>query len=298
MDKLKLITAFVAVAEEKSFAAGARRLGMLRPAVTRSIAALESQLGVKLLDRTTRTVKITSIGERYLKDSRRIIEALNEADAAVIGINAEPQGHLTVTAPVLFGKMYILPCVIEYMHRYPLTSVSAIFLDRSVNLLEEGFDVGVQIGELPDSNMKAINVGKIRQVTCASPEYLRKKGIPQTPADLSGHNIISTNVLSSTIEWRFLQNSVITPVRVKPKLIVLSNDEAFDAAIDGFGIAKLTYQALPSFVSGKLKFILTEFEPIPQTVYVLHREGRYGSAKVRTFVDLLVNRLRNDSTLS
>jgi DNA-binding transcriptional LysR family regulator len=139
---------------------------------------------MRLLDRTTRIVRVTGAGERYLTDARRIIENVDAANDAATGINAEPQGHLAVTAPVLFGKMYFLPYVIAYMRRYPATDVPAIFLDRTVNLLEEGFDVGVQFGKLPDSSMKALNVANIRQVTCASPSYLKKNGVPRIPTDL------------------------------------------------------------------------------------------------------------------
>lgn len=298
MDKLKLMTVFVAVVEEDGFASGARKLGMSPPAVTRAIAELESHLSIKLLDRTTRIIRITSAGERYYNDACKIIEDVEEAYDAAAGINARPQGHLSVTAPVLFGKMYVLPIAIEYMQRYPAMNVSAIFLDRVVNLLEEGFDVGVQIGELPDSSIKALHVGNVRQITCASPDYLRKNGIPQTPADLQLHNTISTNVSGTSIRWNFRQNKKITPIRVKPRMIVLSNEEAFAAAIQGFGIAKLNYQALPSFSSDKLNIILTEFEPLPMPVYVLHREGRYETAKIRCFVDLMVKRLKEDDELN
>ncbi|MDD1629788.1 MAG: LysR family transcriptional regulator, partial [Methylococcaceae bacterium] len=153
MDRLHLMTVFVAVAEEESFAGGSRRLGMSPPAVTRAIAALEDRLGVKLLTRTTRYVRVTDAGNRYLDDARRIIAELDEADEAAAGINAEPRGHLAVTAPVLFGRIFVIPGIVDYLQRYPDMEVSAVFLDRVVNLLEEGFDVGVRIGELPDSSM-------------------------------------------------------------------------------------------------------------------------------------------------
>ncbi|MEI7995874.1 MAG: LysR family transcriptional regulator [Methylococcaceae bacterium] len=158
MNRLHLMTVFVAVAEEESFAGGARRLEMSPPAVTRAIAALEDRLGVKLLTRTTRYVRVTDAGNRYLDDARRIIGEMDEADEAAAGINAEPRGHLAVTAPVLFGRMFVIPGIVDYLQRYPDMEVSAVFIDRVVNLLEEGFDVGVRIGELPDSSMRAIRV--------------------------------------------------------------------------------------------------------------------------------------------
>ena len=139
------MTVFVAVAEEESFAAGARRLGMSPPAVTRAISALEERLGVKLLNRTTRYVRVTDAGHRYLDDCRRIIQDTDEADEAAAGINGEPRGHLAVTAPVMFGRLFVIPGIVDYLQRYPDMEVSAVFLDRVVNLLEEGFDVGIRI---------------------------------------------------------------------------------------------------------------------------------------------------------
>ena len=163
MDRLYLMTVYVAVAEEQGFAAGARRLGMSPPAVTRAVAALEERLGVKLLDRTTRHVRVTEAGQRYLDDARRIIAEVDEADDAVAGINAAPRGHLTVTAPVLFGRLYVMPGIVDYLQRYPAMNISTVFVDRVTNLLEEGIDVGIRIGELPDSSMRAIPVGQVRR---------------------------------------------------------------------------------------------------------------------------------------
>ncbi|MGH8607804.1 MAG: LysR family transcriptional regulator, partial [Gammaproteobacteria bacterium] len=198
MNRLHLMSVFVAVAEEESFAGGARRLGMSPPAVTRAIAALENRLGVKLFKRTTRFVRTTDAGRRYLDDARRIIGEIDEADEAAAGINAEPRGHLAITAPVLFGKLFVLPVIVEFLKRYPAVQVSALFLDRVVNLLEEGLDVGVRIGDLPDSSMNAICVGCVRRVMCASPNYLEKHGVPQNPAELSGHNIVAASGASPT----------------------------------------------------------------------------------------------------
>jgi len=159
MDRFHLMSVFVAVAETEGFAAGARRLNMSPPAVTRAVAALEEQLGVKLFNRTTRFVRTTEAGQRYLTDARRILADIDAADEAAAGINAEPRGHLTITAPVMFGRMHVMPGIIKYLERYPGTEVSAVFLDRVVNLLEEGIDVGIRIGELPDSSMQALRVG-------------------------------------------------------------------------------------------------------------------------------------------
>ncbi len=295
MDKLYLMTVFVAVAEEESFAAAARRLDMSPPAVTRAIAALEEQLGVKLLNRTTRYVRSTDAGLRYLDDARRIIAEVAAADEAAQGINAAPRGHLAVTAPVLFGNMFVLPGVVHFLQTFPDMEVSASFLDRVVNLLEEGFDVGIRIGELPDSSMKARQVGFVRRVICASPEYLSIHGQPLRPDQLIGHNIIAAGAVSPSMEWKFGLGSQATSVRIKPRLTVSNNDAAIGAALEGFGITRLlSYQIRPHVISGKLRVILPEFEPAPIPVHVVHREGRYASAKVRTFVDLMTEKLRQD----
>lgn len=295
MDRLQLMTVFVAVAEEQSFAAGARRLNMSPPAVTRAIAALEDRLGVKLLTRTTRYVRVTDAGQRYLEDARRIISEVDEADEAAAGINAEPRGQLAITAPVLFGKLYVIPGIVDYLQRYPDMEISAVFLDRIVNLLEEGFDVGIRIGELRDSSMKAIRVGSIRRVVCASPAYLAKHGAPDKPGDLANHLVVASSAVSPAMEWKFAEGQV---VRVKPRLTVTSNDSAIAAVLLGMGVTRLlSYQIASYQASGQLQTILSEFEPEPLPIHVVHREGRYASAKVRSFVDLMVAKLRSDQTL-
>ena len=299
MDKLNLMTVFVAVAEEESFAGGARRLGMSPPAVTRAIAALEEGLGVKLLNRTTRYVRATDAGQRYLEDARRIIGEVEEANEAAAGVNAEPRGHLAVTAPVLFGKMFVLSGIVDYLQRYPQMEVSAVFLDRVVNLMEEGLDVGIRIGDLPDSSMKAIRVGAVRRVLCASPEYLKKRGIPKSPAELAQHDIVAASAVSPSIEWKFGQGAAASSARIKPRLVVTTNDAAIDAVSQGFGISRLlSYQVAGQVDSGKLKIILSESEPAAMPIHVIHREGRYASAKIRTFVDFIVAKLRTDLALN
>ena len=172
MDRLHLMSVYVAVVEAEGFAGGARKLQMSPPAVTRAVAALEERLGVKLLNRTTRYVRMTEAGQKYYEDAKRIIALADEADDAALGINAEPRGQLTVTASVLFGRMYVMPGIVEYLRRYPAVEVNALFVDRVVNMLEEGVDVAIRIAELPDSSYRALRVGSVRRVLCASPDYL------------------------------------------------------------------------------------------------------------------------------
>ncbi|MCB1718871.1 MAG: LysR family transcriptional regulator, partial [Candidatus Competibacteraceae bacterium] len=280
------------------FAAGARRLGLSPPAVTRAVAELETRLGVKLLHRTTRYVRTTDAGQRYLDDARRILAEADAADEAAAGINAVPRGHLAVTAPVLFGRMFVIPGIVEYLQRYPDTEISALFLDRIVNLLEEGLDVGVRIGELPDSSMRAIPVGSVRLVLCAAPAYLQQFGQPQQPQDLLEHSMIASSAGSNTFNWRFDNTGSSRPLRIQPRLTVTTNDAALEAARQGFGITRLlSYQVAPQLASGELQILLEDYEPPPRPIHIMHREGRYASAKVRAFVDLMVARLRADSAL-
>jgi DNA-binding transcriptional LysR family regulator len=298
IDRLYLMSVFVAVAEQEGFAGAARRLNMSPPAVTRAIASLEEHLGIKLLNRTTRFVRVTEAGQRYLEDAKRVIAVADEADEAVAGINAEPRGHLVVTAPVQFGRMYVLPGVLEYLRRYPKTEVQLLLLDRVVNLLEEGVDVGIRIGELPDSSFKALAVGKVRHVICAAPSYLDAYGIPQTPEDLSKYQIIAASGVSSTAEWRFIKDDAVLQVRVKPRLTVTSNHAAIDAAVSGFGLTRLiSYQIAPQLASGELKIVLAEYENKHMPIHVVHREGRHASVKVRAFIDLMAERLRANHSL-
>ncbi|HSH54072.1 MAG TPA: LysR family transcriptional regulator [Methylotenera sp.] len=298
MDRLNLMTIFVAVAEQEGFAGAARLLHISPPAVTRAIATLEEHLGVKLFNRTTRYVRLTEAGHRYLEDSRHIIAAADEADEAAIGINAEPKGHLVVTAPVLFGRLYVIPGIAEYLQRHNDTEVTALFLDRVVNLLEEGVDVAIRIGELPDSSYKALKVGQVRRVLCASPSYLAKHGAPHSLQELVKHQLISAVAISPTIDWRFEVDGSPMTIRIKPRLRVTSNDSAIEAAILGLGITQLlSYQVAPQLASGELNIILSEFEPKPLPINVIHREGRYAPAKIRSFVDLITMQLRANVSL-
>jgi len=293
MDQFHLMNVFVATGEEESFARAARRLDLSPAAVTRAIAALEEQLGVKLLQRTTRHVRLTEAGQRYLDDSRNILASLAEANQAAAGVNAAPKGNLSVTASVLFGKSFVMPAIVQFLDAYPEVDVSAYFLDRVVNLVDEGIDVAVRIGHLPDSSLKALRVGQVRRMLCAAPAYLAKHGVPQHPADLLRHTIIAANGISPRVEWKFGAVDDPTMVRMHPRLMVTSNDSAIAAAVAGLGICRLlSYQVADELASGRLTAILADYEEAPWPVHVLHRESKFGSSKVRHFIDLLAAHLR------
>ncbi|MCI0516968.1 MAG: LysR family transcriptional regulator [Woeseiaceae bacterium] len=298
MDRFHLMTVFVAVAEEQSFSAAARRLQISPPAVTRAVAFLEEHLGVRLLTRSTRLVRTTEAGARYLEDARRILLDVVDADEAAAGINATPRGRLAVTAPMLFGRLYVMPLITAYQRTYQETTVSALFVDRVANLLDEGLDVGIRIGQLPDSSLRAIRVGQVRRVVCAAPAYLEKHGIPKTPADLSRHQIIAATAVSADSEWTFAKGREKFGIKLSPRILANTNDAALEAAKDGFGLTRLiSYQVANELVTGEIRVILSEYEEAPLPVHVIHCEGRHRSAKVRSFVDMAVEKLRADKAL-
>lgn len=299
MDQLHLMNVFVAVAEEQGFAAASRRLNISPPAVTRAVSALEEKLGVKLLNRTTRFVRTTDAGQRYLEDARRILFEVERANESAVGINGEPKGHLSITAPVIFGQQYVVPCIAEYLNRYPETEVEATFLDRVVNLMEEGFDLGVRIGHLPDSSMRAIKVGTVRMLWLASPEYLNKVGIPQTPESLTQHDIIMTNSSSLMQDWQFDNAGKNHTIRLKPRLKVSTNQAAINAAKLDLGIIRtISYQVENELTEGRLKTVLEKYEPPAMPIHIVHREGKFSSSKIRSFIDILAESLKSNRHLN
>lgn len=299
MDQLHLISAFVAVVDANGFAGAARKLGISPPAVTRAINELESQLGVRLLTRTTRVVRVTEPGARYADDCRRILAELSEANESVSGLHGAPSGTLTITAPALFGTRFVTPIVTEYLENFPGVNASCWFLDRVVNMMDEGMDIAVRIGELPDSSMQAVRVGRVRRVICGAPRYLQQHGIPQVPDDLVAHSIVSANAVTPTPEWRLVQDGAPRVVKLQPRLSTTTNDSAVAAAVQGFGLVRLmSYQLAEELRLGQLKIVLSEFEAPPLPVHLVHREGRHASRKARAFLDLAIERLRDNPALN
>jgi len=289
---------FVAVAEAESFAGAARRLQMSPPAVTRAVMLLEERLGARLLTRTTRIVRLTDVGARYFEDAKRILQEADEADEIAAGINASPRGLLSVTAPALFGKQYVMPIVTRYLSQHAQTTVSALFVDRVVNLVEEGFDVGIRIGELPDSSLRAIRVGRVGRVVVGTPGYLDSHGTPILPADLQGHTLIAATGISASPEWQFESSEGKAVVKLAARIRVNTNDGALEAVRRGFGLSRLlSYQVADELASGRLVRVLQDYEGAELPIHVIHREGRHGSAKVRAFVDMAVAMLRADEAL-
>ena len=297
MDRWQAMRIFAKVAETGSFAAAGRQLGLSPPAVTRAVAALEATIGTRLLTRTTRLVRLTEAGGRYVEDCRRILADIDEAEAAAAGAYATPTGTLSVTASVLFGELYVLPILTEYLDRHPAVSLRGLFLDRVVNIVEEGIDVAIRIGHLPDSGMAALRVGTVRRVVCGAPAYFARHGIPAHPGELVRHRIIAPIGASASPEWRFGPGAP-RGVTVQPRLSCNTNAAAIAAALAGFGITRLlSYQVAGLLAEGRLQRILAEFEEPPLPIHVIHPDGRRAAARVRSFVDLAVERLRANPLL-
>lgn len=292
MDRLTAMKVFVQVADRGGFAGAARQLAMSPPAVTRAVAALEEAIGTRLFSRTTRSVKLTEAGARYLDDCRRILADVDEAEAAASGAATTAAGLLTITAPVHFGRIYVLPVITEFLALQPKVTVRALFVDRVVNLLDEGADLGVRIADLKDSGLTAVRVGAVRRVVCAAPDYLARHAPVRVAADLRDHAVIGSTSLATTPEWRFGAAEALT-VTVRPRLICSTVDAALAAAIAGQGIVRLlSYQVAQAVAEGSLTILLEDDEPRPAPIHIVHLGGRRTPAKVRAFIDLAVARLR------
>lgn len=299
MDKIALMRIFVEAAERESFVGASQRLGMSAPAVTRAIARLEDSLSVRLFNRTTRRVRLTESGARYYGDAKRILEEIEEVESALVGVYRKPKGVLSVTAPVLFGRKYIVPILTEFLERHPEVKVKAIFFDRISNILDEGLDVAIRIGNLNDSGQFAVRVGNVQKVVCGSPDYFNKHGVPNHPADLADHQIIRSSAVEPSTTWWFHSDGDRVSVRVFPRLQFNQNDSAISAVKYGYGITRLmSYQVGEEFQSGSLVRILQAYEAEPIPINIVHLEGLRASAKVRSFVDFAKERLQDNSLIN
>jgi DNA-binding transcriptional LysR family regulator len=300
MDHLDTLRAFVAVADSAGFAAAARKLGMSAPAVTRAVAAIETRLGAQLLHRSTRSVRLTEVGARFLDDCRRILAELDEAEASAGGAHAAPQGQLAITASSMFGRLHVAPILLDFLALHPGVTVRSLFVDRVVHLLDEGFDLAVRIAHLPDSSLTAVPVGAVRRVVIASPDYLARHGEPRTPADLLRHDAVGfSQDGGANAPWVFHRGAERELAQPRMQLIANAGEVGIDAAIRGLGLARaLAYQVDADVLAGRLKIVLAEFEPAPIPVHLVYVAGRKAPAKVRAFVDFAAERLRSVPVLS
>jgi DNA-binding transcriptional LysR family regulator len=293
VDRLHEMEVFVAVAEAGSFAKAGSRLRVSPPAVTRAVASLEGRLGVRLLNRTTRSLGLTEAGLRFLEAARRVLGDLEEAERGVLAEGSEPAGHLSVTASVTFGRSALAPVVSAFLRAHPRVTASLLLVDRVVHLVEEGVDVAVRIGRLPDSTLVSRRVGEVQRILVASPAYLAIRGEPRVPADLKRHSIVSFTGLLPGGEWRYLDGATGGRVALEPRLEVNDASAAIEAAVaaDGITIA-LSYMVAGLVAEGRLAPVLGRYTPPPVPVQLVHPHSRLVAPKVRAFVEFAGARLR------
>ncbi len=298
VDRFQEMKVLLAVTEAKSFGGGGKILGMSPSSVTRAIAALESRLGTLLLARNSRALRLTEAGQRYVEDCKRILLELEEAEELAAGSSLRARGSLTVTAPVMFGELFLIPLIAQYLTAHTEVAVNALLVDRLVSMVDEGVDVAIRIGQLPDGSFHALKVGEIRSVICAAPAFLDRVGRPAHPQDMQGAQIVMSSASSLLTHWQFGgpdEAIVLTP---HPRLVVSSNQAAINAARMGWGFTRvLSYQVAEAVAKGELEIVLADFGTAPLPVHILYQSGRQVSARVRTFVDHCYSRLVDDSAL-
>lgn len=293
MDRLDAVNVFVTVAEQESFAAAARKLERTPTAVTRAVAELEKSLRKRLFNRTTRSVALTEAGQLYLERARVLLGANAEFEGATPD-DAEPSGVLHITAPANFGRQHLLPLVWAFMEKYPRIDARVLLLDRIVSLVEEGIDVALRYGELPDSSLRSTRVFTVKTSVYGSPSYIARHGDPATPSELINHTTISTWSLNPIPErWAFGGAGGTSQVTVKPRLVVNNTAAAADAAAGGLGFAYLvSYQAAQHVAAGRLVEVLAEYSIDRIPFHIVQPGGRFTPPKVRAFIDEVGGGLR------
>ena len=293
MDRLESMSMLVAVAEAGSLSAAGRRLGVPLTTVSRKISDLETHLGTELLKRSSRRVLLTEAGADYIEACKRILEQIGEAERAATGEYRAPRGELIVTAPIVFGRLHLLPVICDFLKAYPEIAIRLIQSDRNINLLDEHIDLALRIGALPDSSLMAMRLGAVRRVVCGSPAYFAARGMPAAPADLGVHDCITSNVLTAVNAWQFGAGAQEVSVSVRSRLFVSTAEAAIDAAIAGLGVTRvLSYQSAQAVKDGSLVIALVAFEPPPLPVSLLYASGRLLPQKLRAFLDFAAPRLK------
>lgn len=291
MDKLRAMETFVRIVDGGSLTAAAEAMSMSLPTVVRTLAALEAQLAVRLLNRTTRRLSLTDEGRDYLERCRRVLGEVSAAEAVLSARRALPTGRLRITAPVMFGRLHVAPLVTDFLRANSELQIELTLLDRMVDLVEEGIDAGVRIGRLPDSTLVAVAVGQTRRVVCATPAYLKRTGVPKTPAELAQHRCVAFSSMGSS--WSFADGKRTLQQPVAAALETNQIDAALDACLRGLGPAQfLCYQVQALIDAGRLRRVLRDYETAPLPIQIVYPHARLLSSNVRAFVDWAVPRLR------
>ena len=293
MDRLEAMSILLAVVDAGSLSAAARRLGTPLATVSRKVSELETHLGTRLLNRSSRRIALTDAGRSYVEACKRILEDVEEAERSASGEYSAPRGELIITAPIVFGRVHVLPIVIEFLAAYREIDVRIMLADRVANLLEDDVDLAVRIGELPDSSLVATRVGSIRRVICGSPGYFAERGMPTTPGDLGTHDCITFEGLLSPRAWTFTRDKSEVSVAIHSRLIVNTAEAAIDAAIAGVGVTRvLSYQIANAIRAGTLAIALQEFEPAPWPISLVYAGHGLLPLKLRAFLDFAAPRLK------
>ncbi len=289
MDNLSGMAAFARVVETNSFTEAARRLGMSKAAVSKQVSKLEERLGARLLNRTTRRLSLTEVGAAFYESCARIIAEAEDAELAVSRLNVTPRGTLKIDAPVNFGMQYLAPLLPPFMLQHPELRVDMSFNDRFIDLVEEGCDLAVRIGQLPDSSLVARKLAETKSVICAAPSYWDRHGRPCEPSELADHECFAYSYLATGNEWRLRGPGGTVAVRISGSLAANNGDVLRQAAVAGVGVV-----AMPVFIvcddlrAGRLEAVLPDYEPPTRGIYAVYPHNRHLSAKVRVFIDHLV----------
>jgi DNA-binding transcriptional LysR family regulator len=295
MDRLEAMTILVAVVERGSFTAAARALSIPLPTVSRKLGELESHLGTRLLTRSTRRLALTDAGSAYVVACKRILEEIADADRRVTGEYVAPKGELFIAAPIVFGRLHVVPVISEFLSKYPDIDIRTLLSDRNARLLDDHIDLAVRIDHLPDSSMIATRVGLVRRVICGSPSYFAAQGVPKTPSDLEKLSCVTFDVLSSVTSWSLKgkKGEGERAVSIRSRFSVNTAEAAIDAAVAGVGVTRvLSYQAARAIEEGKLQIVLSAFEPAPVPVSLIHANQGMLPLKTRSFLDFATPRLR------
>jgi len=293
MDRFDAIRTLLAAVDAGSLTAASRQLGMPLPTISRHISELEARLGAQLVIRTNRKLLLTDAGITFVAAGRRVLEQLDEAEREAAGEYRMPRGDLLITAPIMFGKLHVMPIVLAFLAAYPDVNVRVVLFDHVIDLVENHVDVAVRIGHLPDSGMVAARIGEIHWLVCASPAYLATHGTPVAPDDLAKHNCIGFEGLQMVRSWPFGRGADAKIVAIKPRFTANTAEAVIEAAIAGIGIARLTsYQAAGAIRAGQLISLLREYAPPPLPVHLVHTGPPLVPLKMRTFLDFAGPRLK------
>jgi DNA-binding transcriptional LysR family regulator len=293
MDRLASMTTLLAAVDGGSLSAASRKLGMPLPTVSRKISELEAHLRTRLVHRTSRRLSLTDAGQAYVVASKRILEDIGEAERAAAGEYSAPRGDLAMTAPIVFGRLHVLPIAIAFLKAYPDINIRIALGDRIVDLQEEHVDLAVRIGALPDSSLVATRVGAVCRVVCGSPGYFDARSMPKSLADLRGHDCITFEGMTAPDRWAFAAGKSQLSVPVRSRLIVNTAEAAIDAASAGLGVTRvLSYQAEAALRAGTLRRVLRRFEPAPMPVSLVHAAQGRLPLKLRAFLDFAAPRLK------